>query len=432
MGLLSDLSDYLENAAGQGRRHSSGAFTLDPARARELLAHFRLRGAEDCLLKWVQAAVAARASEIRVTLGRTHTTLLAEDCQVPLKGAEIHYFLGRPLDRSRSPARHLAVGLLSAWKAFPSHLVLEWHEGGVHRLNFRGATVTSEEDSDSLAEGQFRVEWQRSLSGSFWERFRRFLRGQLSEHTALRACRLAVTPVLVDARPLERERNPVACRDAGQLKDVPPNFPLLVAYHSASGAEPGAFVTDLPLAIYRGHRLERTTSKTVEAGIVTRADTAALRKLYPAAAERGTAVWLRIEVRASLSGPGRVVFVHDGVVIEERRLALGVPGAVAWVSAHGLTTDLSEFRLVEDEAFQNRCAAIQQSLLDTLSHCTEALRELLRGHPKLLRRLQAYVPGLRALPKPARPKKVRAPERAHDELAALPPRTLKPNDRRPR
>lgn len=375
----------------------------------------------------------AGASEVRVTLGRHQTTLLASGCRVPPRSPEIHQFLGRPLDRSRSPARPLAVGLLSAWKAFPDHLALEWREDRlVHRLDFRGAAVTSSAHPEGLVEGQFRIEWQRRLSGGFWERFRRLLRGQLSEHKALTACRYAVSPVLVDARALSREvSSPARVSALGHLGELRPDFPLLVAYHPAPVHEPGALLTDLPRTAFRGRRLARKASHEVGAGILTTASTGPLKKVYPSPTERGQAMWLRFELRAGLSGLGRICFVHDGVVIEERRLALGVPGAVAWASAHGLTTDLSEFRLVEDAAFQRLCQAIHQSLLETLNRCAEELRELLTAHPRLVRRLQSFVPGLRALPKPVKTR-VRPPRQDPDQELPPPPRTLKPNDYRPR
>lgn len=83
-----------------------------------------------------------------------------------------------------------------------------------------------------------------------------------------------------------------------------------------------------------------------------------------------------LTIPASLSGPGRVVFVKSGVLMKSKIVDLGCPGAVAIVSASGLTCDPARFEILEDRQFHLRILWLKQHFEEMLAAFWEDSRKL--------------------------------------------------------
>jgi tetratricopeptide (TPR) repeat protein len=108
--LSQNLEDYLDRLQGQAQVDSSGVFTLDPLRARELLRDFALLEVEDSCLCFVSALIGLGATSLKVEQKGKVLVILAEGAHLsrellanPLRGL----FL-RP---SPAAERELALGL---------------------------------------------------------------------------------------------------------------------------------------------------------------------------------------------------------------------------------------------------------------------------------------------------------------------------------
>lgn len=77
-----------------------------------------------------------------------------------------------------------------------------------------------------------------------------------------------------------------------------------------------------------------------------------------------------------LEGPGCLVLVKEGVILGATEEELGCPGALAIVSAAGLTEDLGQFGVVKNAAYE-----------ELLAYLRRQFRELLEGLPDWLPRV---------------------------------------------
>jgi len=80
-----------------------------------------------------------------------------------------------------------------------------------------------------------------------------------------------------------------------------------------------------------------------------------------------------LAIPPELEGPGVLILVKEGVVLGALEAELGCPGALAVVSAAGLTEDLSQFGVLQNEAFQ----VLLRYLRDHFRELREALPEWL-------------------------------------------------------
>lgn len=69
----------------------------------------------------------------------------------------------------------------------------------------------------------------------------------------------------------------------------------------------------------------------------------------------------RVALSIGLRRSGLVYFVQSGVIIERRDRLFSVPGVVALIWAEHLRTDLSEFRLAEDLAYQEILSQVERT-----------------------------------------------------------------------
>lgn len=72
---MSELDKYLDSHGSEGRVDSMGTFTVDFRAAREKMAHFALADPSMLLLKFVQAAVLAESTAVRIQSRREKSTI---------------------------------------------------------------------------------------------------------------------------------------------------------------------------------------------------------------------------------------------------------------------------------------------------------------------------------------------------------------------
>lgn len=88
------------------------------------------------------------------------------------------------------------------------------------------------------------------------------------------------------------------------------------------------------------------------------------------------ACYALLAIAPELEGPGLLVPVKEGVILGATEADLGCPGALAVVSAHGLTEDLSQFGVVRNAAYD-----------ELLSYLRGQFREMLEALPDWLPRV---------------------------------------------
>lgn len=106
---IETMQDLLHDLSSQGRLDSSGDFTLDPFKALEKMAHFQLRSPYEYVLKLVQSAVSAGATEIRLDQNGSDFSLLFD--KAPFTWENIKNLPDHALQNARTPLSHLAVAV---------------------------------------------------------------------------------------------------------------------------------------------------------------------------------------------------------------------------------------------------------------------------------------------------------------------------------
>ncbi len=164
------LADFIDNQAAGGELQSSGAFTIDFARAREKLIQFALPLPTHYLFKLVQFANLAgcRRLECVVKNRRVEMYFHGGDAQAaPLR--EVHTNLLRPLSSEEGAMAALLIGLNGALALKPKSLVLSDGQGRQLSISEKGADLEEpegeEEERVEVSEGwNYSVVLQRAGS----------------------------------------------------------------------------------------------------------------------------------------------------------------------------------------------------------------------------------------------------------------------------
>ncbi|MCA9794427.1 MAG: hypothetical protein KC910_21615 [Candidatus Eremiobacteraeota bacterium] len=365
---LEQLLDSLKRQGGT--HHSSGQFMVDLQKAREKLRQFQL--SEPCfyLLKLVQALIRAGAEAIDIRLDR-----LAVDVTSSLP--EESPFLQAPKVVSalscadgESPAlRHLSVALNAAWAMNPEKIVWAgWSAGQGY-----GLEITP--DDLALVELARCPEWATGRRQR-WVRFamRRpstltnLARNLASEHEqVLSRCSYSAVPIYLNEdrlqgswprpRPHRWHRGLTPSFYLGQRFELDSESSLALASPEIGHLTPedGAY--------YQCHSVSGTAD-TQFPTFCTQLTGPRQPLGMPLTCHQAMAVSLALE------GPAQLQFVIDGVTMDPIQLDLGVPGLICLAEAGGLRTDLSEFAIIRDEAFDRRLEALRvsaQSLRDAIT-----------------------------------------------------------------
>lgn len=334
---------------------------VDLQKAREKLRQFQL--SEPCfyLLKLVQGLVRAGAEEINIRLDRMAVELTSSlpDESAFLQAPKVVASLSSA-DGDSPALRHLSVALNAAWAMNPEKIVWAGWDG---RQGY-GLEITP--DDLGLVRLEQCPEWATGRKQR-WVRFamRRpstltnLARNLASEHQkVLSRCSFSAVPIYLNE---------------DRLKG---NWPRPLAHRWHRGLCPG---------FYLGQRLELDAEGTLavaspEIGHLTPEDgayyqchsvTANADSDFPTFCTQlvgprqplGMPLSCRqaMAVPLGLEGPGEVRFVIDGVTMDPLQLDLGVPGLICLAEAEGLRTDLSEFSVIRDPAFDQRVEDLRAS-----------------------------------------------------------------------
>ena len=123
------LTGHIEELLQQGQKESSGRFTLDPVRARELLRHWQLAEPHHYVLSLVSALVGLGAEAVELSCDKQVVQLQGRGLR--LADELLHHPLQALFQSDSSPAsRELAMGINAAL-AYPESQVFLWSGSGL-------------------------------------------------------------------------------------------------------------------------------------------------------------------------------------------------------------------------------------------------------------------------------------------------------------
>ena len=333
--------DFIEEFAGQARFHSSGKFTLDVAQSRAKLGGFQLQEGL-FLAKWIQAGVALGCQKIRVDPSERLTVTLLGGGACPLKLDALIDHLESPLELApSSPEASLVLGILASQTQAPS-------EAGnpltVHLKDPESGLIVQ------ILAGEARAH-KTPPSGLDWSLQISLSNAGHDSYAELVRRRCAYCPV-----PIEW---------AGSLLESDWDNPLEEDYRVAEAFFPG----DGPARIRLPDPDTRPTWCVLQQNYYQERHSPDPRAFLLWRPGELSSNWdTALAVSAGLQGLSRLLWVKNGVVIEEEQVDLGTPGMLGVVSAHYLQTDLSQFRLRRDEAYQARLALLREQSDQLLRH----------------------------------------------------------------
>ena len=349
------MDRFLEEQIQAGVAESSGGFTLDPEQARIKIQAYALARPGQFILKLVQAAVAAGSERIEVTFERDSMRFsfqLADP--TPFLAERVAAATLRLGSLPSSPVRHLAVGLSVAsasaeetrWQTPEGCLVIDREsmrcDTGRHYPEFT-LVVTRERTLGNLFGTLFLQEYRELLE----------------------RCQFAPVQLVVDGRPLER---PLYDRyRCCYIKGIElPRLNYVLEHWNERG---GGLWYRRPLgraySPLRPHFLWSGQEQSREP----------VGLLLMGASPYGDSEM--VELGASLAvlpvdrGVGHVTFVKDGVTLDKWHGDLGHPAVSLICEAGELSVDLSEFKVLENQAFAEKLEELRGWVRAT----TEAVSE---------------------------------------------------------
>lgn len=323
-----ELETYLSQQRPAGRTTSGQGFSVDYARARKFLARLRLPRTTDYLLKLVQGGVRADCSWVGVKLGTSIEVLWLGYRRFEPQG--LVPALCRPLEGDQSSAVSALACAVEAVTALGGRVVICQPDAG-RMTTFEGDRVAVE-----LCEREAVVPHPALRITVDLPRRRRHLRG---ERALIReCCSYSRVQVLLDGQDLRETY--WSRHQAG------PNRWILGERRLGDGPTATLSLPPLP----------------EPAPLVWSLDGA-----------RHGSGWLVL--RGGLEPLARVKLVQAGVVIETRRLDLGVPGIEAVMAADHLPTDLTGMQVRDTEAFAQALESLRQAAHELRDEVLEALDE---------------------------------------------------------
>lgn len=333
---MSELNEFLKTQTAEGTRVSTGEFTVDLAKATDKFRRFQLADPAFYVLKLVQAAVVAEAKDMRFTFTRN-------EVKADFTPQRSVTFLDRLMDDLLTGAHadpamvHLGkalAGALGAPQVFEVELTYRMSNEG------RRLTLTPEGVSD-----------ERGGLGGFGfhvtvRRRRGWLQHRLTpakEHSALvNRAYLAPLNLTVDSRELQPQR-PGSNLECYTLCGRGRGFQVWQDLRIPYLRNPKGAYEHVQTRVYRDQNriVERPTTENFYCDLLISAP----YYTHP--------------------GRGEVRFVKDGV-LTSRHVLDDFPEALMVADAEGLKTDLSEFQMVEDDAFRERIEKLKRQCLWTL------------------------------------------------------------------
>jgi hypothetical protein len=366
------------------------------------------------LLKLVQAAVAGQATRVDVRLLRNRVEVAFDS---PLTAGVRPQKVAEALDRSEVEDEVLGEvleGLRAARILGPGEVTWSTCDGQrMEKLHLSRTSLRLGASGPSREMGcRFLLErpWQPSrLAGSIAER--------ASEHRlAYTRCRFSPVAVTLDGRaindPLLDALVADGCLDSILAADYPREWLLAERYLVPRFYGPDLLTAPGPHC--RRSRVFRLSAENTRIAPISRfryqgllyealrvwefpgsppeptekTHLASLRFQLPTDPQeqdaRPLACVAALGIPLALEGASRVVPIRNGVALDMRRADLGCPGAVAVISARGLTVEPGTLRVVEDAAWEEHLAFLRGELQPMLSGLRAHLHLLEPTDPQLV------------------------------------------------
>lgn len=378
---MANLDDFLDQARTAGRTESEGVFTVELTRALERLGQFQLAQPGLYLAKVLQVAHCLKASSIRfrLTPWRAEAVFTPESEQ-SLPIVELAEALAGRRDWTSPAARHLGAALRAA--SGPQSSGLRW-QCGDSVLKLKPDPI---EWSQGQAPGEARFVHHRGgllamLSG---QKF------YASEHaTVYERGRYSTIPIRLDGRDIEKGW-PNSWPGGHWFDYMSGPYYLMEGFAAPSAGLPGwrypfnlkPFTRETD-ALYRRSSFREDKTGFVDVSFLPKRllTWQSLFLHLPYSPPLGDTILCgaAFAVPLSLTGQASVCFMLDGVPSSPCSLDLGCPGLLCLVSGEGLTTDLSEFQVIQNEAFQARIEALRIALkpfLEALLACRHRFAKL--------------------------------------------------------
>ncbi|MCA9790557.1 MAG: hypothetical protein KC910_02130 [Candidatus Eremiobacteraeota bacterium] len=369
---MSELEHYLDSARG-GQAESSGAFSVDPVKARQKLALYQFSDPYVYVLRLVQAAVAAGAEQVTVSSGRRAVELTFNSRFAPES-------LEQLLTLAGAGPPHLAAGLYGALNARASRITLT---SGTTRLSL---TPGGGQVGQAEPVGGTRIVIRRKAPGFFWKSDR--------ESALVRErCCYAALPVVCNGKIVNRaylglpgndpdlregERwflgEPLTDYTQRELFLIAEEFrPDLVTapWHPTWGGSMEAvdgldWRTTKELRRNHSQSARRSRSKAADKCFARcpRLGTRRSRALVVGAEPEEPRAHLRpchlaLATRRDSQGDSQLVVVRDAVALTTVFNAFPSPGALAVVSGRALKTDAGGMAVIEDRNYTSLCQYLE-------------------------------------------------------------------------
>ncbi|MBI3926136.1 MAG: hypothetical protein HY319_11385 [Armatimonadetes bacterium] len=393
---IEPLEDLLDDIRGEGRLESSGHFTVESRVALEKMARLQLHSPYEYVLKLIQAAVAARAGEIRIDTDRRGVSLLFDRAVWNLEHLrDLSDLVLEP--QATGPQRHrthLAIGLNAARALEPREIeVVSWNGTHGAHLVRRGTSETVERLVSGPATERTRIQVRdrRAIplrpSGPAWAGWSDHLATRSlgdygaemrslwdSEYSQIwRRALFAPIPVVLDGRAVNRPflGAPKTLTSLDRRQQVMNITHPTVGYRirqcrfllGGQDRLPGPATMGILgiTALWQRPRRFPAALKKWSSGALHSQKLPRLR-LWGEPVLSCHAILGQLPRGYFSTSIGWIAFVKDGVVM--RKLMPRRESMTNWcivVSANDLESDLSEFGVVENEAYEKVLDCLEQA-----------------------------------------------------------------------
>lgn len=365
-----ELDSLLRARRAEGRWESSGQFTIDLGQARQKLARYQLEQPAYYLQKILQGLVGLSPGSIVVRLGRRDILLEAG----PVSPGVLDTLRPALADPTGAEdwVRDLAVGLMTSSSAGISEAEVTGYADGSGSILRISQEVTQERLDPVPESSRLYVRLERGEPQSLVERMFGWAGWSDEHHILSKAFTYTPVPVTLDGRSLQAPelgapRGPSCI--FGQ-----PDFHLGERFVYDAELPPGGALA-APTLKERCSAWEHREGGWARRpfAIQTRDDSFTANTLFVRRAGRGEHCLAMLAIRFDLMGEASIGFVQHGLLTDTVQLDLGCPGVTGICSAHGLDTDLSQFRLVRNRAFDERIELLRRHVQELVADCHHIL-----------------------------------------------------------
>lgn len=356
------FAEFLESLNRDGTVVDSGqSFVVHLTKSREKMAMFQKTDPTFCFLKWYQAAVVGGAKEIFFEMELDHYLMVIPFPEKLELGEICRAFEGDQAELVRRD-RLFLEGLLAATSA------------GME------TSLSTDEESHVLTSG-------RLEKANWWSRLASY-RKVYKKHSVRLAVRVAYScdnrEKIINNIAQRTRLGPIVCYfvlDASSKTEVlEPEVPVFEdmvtrgRWFEKFSRKPHlleAWIKDGPLLRKRERKLTHSNSLRNPKSLLSQTKSSS-----------GVAILVSLE----FEGPAKLIPVQHGVCLQPIFVDLGLPGVTIAFNADDMKTDLSGFKLIEDESALEKIEELKQLALSVVQEHQSKIdkldaREQYRLHP---------------------------------------------------